>query len=155
MGDSDAHRTETGAALATQLIDAGSDIAGAATGAAIGLIGGPAGVVGGAPVGAVLGRVFRRVGADLRRRMLGPREDVRIGGAAAYAGAMIKAMLDAERQPRDDRSFTAPEGERPPADELLEGVLPNARAAYETLSERVGWRCGLRGAWWMVLTASG
>ena len=127
------HDTEHGeTALATELIEGGSDLAGAAAGAAIGLIGGPLGAVGGAATGAVLARVLRHVGSDLKQRLLGPREEVRVGAAAAYAGATIKALLDIGEHPREDEFFAAQEGgQRPPAEELLEGVLLKARDAYE------------------------
>ena len=86
-------------------------MAGAAVGATLGLIGGPAAAVGGAAGGALLAKVLRRVGADLRQRVLGPREELRIGAATAHAGAMIQTLLDAGKQPRDDGFFDASSGD--------------------------------------------
>jgi hypothetical protein len=117
--------------LAKELIEGGSDIAGAATGAAIGLVGGPAGVVGGAVAGAALGRVLKRVGAEIRRRILSPREELRIGAAAAFAGEKIVASLGTGREPRTDGFFDDSTTDRSAAEELLEGVLLKARDAYE------------------------
>jgi hypothetical protein len=74
---------------------------------------------------------MKRVGADLQRRMLGPREQVRIGAAAAYAGAKIQSYLQSGEIPREDGFFSGAGKERPPADELLEGVLLKARDSYE------------------------
>jgi hypothetical protein len=123
--------------LAKDLISGGADIAGAATGAAIGLVGGPAGVVGGAAAGAAIGRVLGRVGAEIRRRRLGPREEVRVGAAAAFAGERIQEHLNAGRVPRDDGFFEpGKNGEASSAEELLEGVLLKARDAYEERKTR-------------------
>lgn len=118
--------------LAKQLIEAGSDSVGAATGAAIGLIGGPIGVVGGAALGAVFGKVLVKVGSDLKRRFLGPREEMRIGGVMIAAGARIQEKLDRGETPRTDGFFDTPEdSSRPPAEELLEGVLLKARDSFD------------------------
>lgn len=117
--------------LAIELIDGGSELAGAASGAAIGLVGGPAGAFGGAVAGVAITRTLKRVGADLKQRWLGPREEVRIGAASAYAGATIRTFLEAGRIPREDGFFEAQGDERPAAEEILEGVLLKARDAYE------------------------
>ena len=118
--------------LAVELIESGSEIAGAATGAAVGLVAGPLGVIGGAALGAALGRVLKHVGAEIRQRVLGPREEIRVGAAAAFAGAAIAIALETGRQPRDDGFFETREGgDRPAAEEILEGVLQKARDAYE------------------------
>jgi hypothetical protein len=77
-------------------------------------------------------RVLRHVGSDLRQRVLGPREEIRVGAAAAYAGQAITALLDAGQRPREDGFFASQHEEpRAPGDELLEGVLLKARDAYE------------------------
>lgn len=117
--------------LAAELIQGGSDMAGAAVGAAIGLVGGPVGVVAGAAGGAAVAHGFRRVAAEIRQRLLGPQEEVRIGAAAAYAGERIASYLQAGRPPREDGFFEGQTGDRPSADTLLEGVLLIARDAYE------------------------
>jgi hypothetical protein len=123
--------------LAFDLIETGSEIAGAASGAAIGLLGGPGGAVGGAVAGVAVARVLRRVGADLKQRLLGPREEVRIGAAAAFAGAAIKTLLEAGHTPRDDGFFEPRGDDRPAAEEVLEGVLLKARDAYEEKKVRL------------------
>jgi hypothetical protein len=131
-------KDERNEALAIELVEGGSDLAGAAAGAAIGLLGGQVGAVGGAAAGAVLGRVVRKVGADLKQRVLGPREEMRVGAAAAFAGATIQAYLNAGEQPRDDGFFEGSDDrDRPAAEELLEGVLLHARDAYEEKKVRL------------------
>lgn len=123
--------------LAVELIEGGGELAGAASGAAIGLLGGPGGAIGGAVAGVAIARVLKRVGADLRQRLLGPREEVRVGAAAAFAGATIKEFLDEGHTPRDDGFFEARGDERPAAEEVLEGVLLKARDAYEEKKVRL------------------
>ncbi len=122
---------EDESALAKELIESGSDLVGAVSGAAIGLIGGSAGAIGGATAGVAISRVLRKVGAELRRRILGPREEVRIGAALAVAATAIKRGLDEGRELRNDGFFEAQDDNRAQAEELLEGVLLKARDAYE------------------------
>jgi hypothetical protein len=118
--------------LAAELIEGGSDLAGATAGAAIGLLGGPAGALGGAAAGVVVTRVLKRVGADIKQRILGPREEVRIGAATAYATVAIDGALRSGEIPRQDGFFEPNEdGDRPAAEEVLEGVLIRARDSYE------------------------
>lgn len=123
--------------LALELVEGGSEIAGAASGAAIGLLGGPGGAIGGAVAGVALTRVLKRVDADLKRRLLGPREEVRIGAAAAFAAATISQLLEAGHAPRQDGFFESHDDERPAAEEVLEGVLLKARDAYEEKKVRL------------------
>jgi hypothetical protein len=125
------------AELAVALIDGGSELAGAASGAAIGLLGGPAGAFGGAAAGVVVTRALKRVGAGIKQRWLGPREEIRVGAAFAYAGEAIKGLLEAGHTPREDGFFDAHGDERPASDEVLEGVLLKARDAYEEKKVRL------------------
>jgi hypothetical protein len=118
--------------LAVGLIEGGSEIAGASVGAAVGLVGGVPGIVGGAAAGVAVTRGLKKVGAELRRRLLGPREQVRVGAAAAFAASRIAQLLEVGQTPREDGFFDAhSESERPAAEEVLEGVLLKARDAYE------------------------
>jgi hypothetical protein len=129
---SERNELEKESALTAELIEGSSELAGATAGAAIGLLGGPAGVLGGAAAGVAVTRVLKRVGADVKQRLLGPREEVRIGTAAAYAAVAIDNALKSGKEPREDGFFKAAESnQRPPADELLEGVLIKARDSYE------------------------
>lgn len=130
-GSSNTDADAKNVALATELISSGAEITGAAAGAAIGLIGGPVGIVGGAAAGAAIGRVLAKVGAEVQRRVLGPREHLRMGAVAGFAGAIIKSQLEAGRQLRNDGFFESDATGRSKADELFEGVLQKARDAYE------------------------
>jgi hypothetical protein len=119
--------------LAGQLAASGAELAGAALGATIGIVtGGPLGAVAGAPAGIVAAYVLNRVGAEMQKRVLGPRQRVRIGAAFAFARAEISARILAGETPRDDGFFTSRPGRwQSPASELLEGVLIAAADAYE------------------------
>ncbi|HVQ57673.1 MAG TPA: hypothetical protein VMS60_02085 [Solirubrobacterales bacterium] len=77
------------------------------------------------------------MGADLKQRILGPREELRVGAATAFAGAAIQALLEDGQQPRDDGFFDSTENQRPAAEELFEGVLLQARDAYEEKKVRL------------------
>jgi hypothetical protein len=118
---------------AVKLIEAGASIAGSAVGAAAGLITkDPMVIVGGSMIGTAIGNVFARVGADMYRRLVGPREVVRVGAVAAYAGAAIKEQLGSGALPRDDGFFGQDAvSNRSSADEVLEGILLKARDSYE------------------------
>jgi hypothetical protein len=117
--------------LTTELIQSGSDIAGAATGAAIGLIGGPLATVGGAVFGVALTRTLKSVGAELKRRVIAPGEGARVGATFAFAGELIAHSMAAGAKLREDGFFINEDGGRTPAEEILEGVLLKARDAYE------------------------
>lgn len=111
-----------------ELIEGGSELAGAVAGSAIGLVGGPAGAVGGAAAGVLVVRALKRVGYEIHERVLAPRQRLRTGAAYAYAADEVNARLMNGELPRDDGFF---EGERPSGEELLEGVLLQASDAYE------------------------
>lgn len=76
-------------------------------------------------------RAFRVVGAEAQRRVMGPREEVRIGGTLALAAAAIEDALANGRELRQDGFFEPRDGARPAAEEVLEGVLLKARDSYE------------------------
>ncbi len=117
--------------LATELILGGAEIAGGAAGAAIGLLGGPLASVGGTVIGIAAGRVLSHIGAELKMKLIGPREIVRVGAAAAFAGKYIADGLSAGTTLRDDGFFDDKIGERASAEAVLEGVLLKARDSYE------------------------
>lgn len=116
---------------ATWLIEGGAELAAASIGAAVGLVGGPPGTFGGAAAGVAATRVLRRLGADVQKRMLAPRQRIRVGAAYAVAAGEISRRLQAGESPRADGFFDASTAGRPAAAELLEGVLLAAADAYE------------------------
>jgi hypothetical protein len=116
---------------ATWLIEGGAELAAASIGAAVGLVGGPPGTFGGAAAGVAATRVLRRLGADVQKRMLAPRQRIRAGAAYAVAAEEIARRLQAGESPRADGFFDTSTAGRPAAAELLEGVLLVAADAYE------------------------
>lgn len=116
-----------------KIIDGGSDIAGSVAGSAIGFIAGgpPLAVLSGAAAGPIIGRVIKRIGNDMHRRFLGPRERTRIGATAAFAVQAIQSLEKSGKTLRTDGFFKGDQARRPSADEILEGVLLKARDAYE------------------------
>lgn len=114
-------------------IERASEVAGGISAAAIGLfVGDGAGAVTGAASAPLLIDGLRRVGRDIRRRVLSGREEIRVGVALSYAAASIRARLDAGSLPRSDGFFEqqASAG-RSSADEVLEGILFVAQRQYE------------------------
>jgi hypothetical protein len=121
-----------------ELVQAGSEIAGAAVGGALGLLAGPPGVVAGAAGGVIVTRALKTVGRELQERFFGPRERVRVGAAFAFAADEIKARLEEGDVPA--RDFIEDDSGRSSVYELLEGVLRASADAYEERKVRhLGW----------------
>jgi len=113
---------------ARRLLEAGSQMAGAASGAAAGaLLGGPAGAVEGATAGAAISSILVEIGS----RLLGRREMMRVGGAAIYAGIAYEARIAEGSQLRDDFWFADRPGGRSVAAEICEGTLLTAQREHE------------------------
>jgi hypothetical protein len=121
------------AAAADELIGLGAEIVGGVAATAVGfLAAGPPGALAGAAAGPVLTHSLRRVGAEVRNRIMGPREQVRVGAALAYAVDAIRIRLEAGESPRAN-SFIRPrkDGERSGAEEIAEAVLLAAQREHE------------------------
>jgi len=115
-----------------KLIEAGAPIAGSVTGAAVGFfVGGLAGAAAGAVVGSGAEQVFRRVGSEISRRLLGKREEVRIGATFSFAAKKIKENIASGKRLREDDFFGELSNERPAAYEILEGVLLSAQREHQ------------------------
>jgi hypothetical protein len=114
---------------ARSIIQAGSEIAGAAVGGALGFIaGGPVPAAGAAVAGVTLTRVL----GDVASRFLSERETTRIGGVAAIAASIIDERLKRGDELRNDGFFEeSSTNERSPADEVFEGTLLAAKNSYE------------------------
>jgi len=115
-----------------------TDIAGATTGAAIGwLIGDPPGAVLGAGAGPAAAWTLRQLALEFRERVLGHREEVRVGAAITFATAKIKEKLEAGEQPRQDGFFTDAHDNRAAAKEVFEGVVLAAQREAEEKKVRL------------------
>jgi len=115
-----------------KLVNLGSNITGSVSGAVIGFVaGGPPGAVLGALFGPAIAEAFKKVGNEIANRILGPREKVRIGATINYASEKIMDNIKNGKIIRDDDFFKEKDGQRPPADEILEGILLTAQKEYE------------------------
>jgi hypothetical protein len=115
-----------------KIINAGSEIIGAASGGVIGfLLGGPAGATLGGPLGIAIQKTSRAIVSDVASRILSHREEVRVGATASTLVARIKERLDSGEIPRNDGFFDVGSTGFSPADSLLEAVLLKSKSEYE------------------------
>jgi hypothetical protein len=61
--------------------------------------------------------------SEIRHRILGPREEKRVGATLAFAADRIRERLEAGDEVRTDGFFDAGDGGRSSGDEVAEGVL--------------------------------
>lgn len=107
-----------------RLISTGSEIAGGAVGGALGfLFGGPAGAALGGAGGAAAAAALKHIGEEASERLLGPREQIRVGGVLALATEEVKERLEQGEQLRTDGFFDQNESGRSGAEEIAESVL--------------------------------
>lgn len=107
-----------------ELINNGSEIAGAFIGAALGFVAtGPVGAGLGGAGGFLAAKALRRVGNEVSGRILGPRERVRIGGVLAIAASEIKSRMENGERIRTDGFFDEKESGRSDGEEVAENVL--------------------------------
>ena len=108
---------------AQELIERGSDLAGALAGGGFSLLGGPLGALGGPALGVAIKHAATVVAGHL------------FGRQAERAGATALLIANrhkrGERPVRDDGFFDTRDQLRSPGEELLEGVLLKAADAYE------------------------
>ena len=113
------------------MIEAGAPIVGASAGAAISTLSGIDVLsIGAAALGS--SGVYRRVGDEIANRLLGPREQARVGGVLALSAELLKSKLDQGQTLRDDGFFDARALDaRSDAEDVLEGVLRKSQTEYE------------------------
>ena len=117
---------------AQELIDLSSEITGNAAVAAIGfLVAGPVGAMAGAFSGPAIAKTIKLVAKEINDRFLAKREKIRIGATLNYAAQKIQQRLDAGDQIRQDDFFNFEASARPPAEEILEGVLIASQKEHE------------------------
>lgn len=116
----------------TELIEAGSEIAGSVSGALLGgVILGPVGLIFGGAAGPILTRLFTKAGKEVKKRVLGDREESRIGFTYAVGLYKIKSKLENGEELRTDGFFENSESDRSAGEEILEGVLRSAQSEYQ------------------------
>jgi hypothetical protein len=82
-------------------------------------------------VGTLVGDSFEKIGGEIAGRVLGRREQVRIGGAIALAHHRIRERLEKGDKLRDDDIFEESYGDRSAADEILETFLTKVKQETE------------------------
>lgn len=106
------------------LIASGSEIAGSAVGAALGFCAGePAVAAAFGAAGTMAAMVLKRVGHEASKRLLGPREKMRVGGVLAIAAAEIDQRIRNGETLRSDGFFDATATSRSDAEEVAESTL--------------------------------
>jgi len=114
------------------MIKVAAEIAGGAAGATVGFFtAGPAGAALGGGTGPLLAYTFMRLGAEMGRRLLAPREELRIGATFAFAADRIRQKLANGEQIRQDSFFQKQPDERAAADEVLEATLLVAQREHQ------------------------
>ena len=74
-----------------EFMEAGAEISGGIAGAVIGgLIAGPAGIIVGGASGPFLSIVLKKMGNEIKQRVLSPREHIRIGAVYTFAVKKFK-----------------------------------------------------------------
>ena len=115
-----------------ELLQAGSDIAGAAAGGALGFVTASLpGAVIGAGSGPLITRGLMRLGLEMRRGVLGPRELQRTG--AVLALALQKTQENLDRGKTENQSFMGVQGRPGSASEVYEALV---LAVQRTLQRR-------------------
>lgn len=113
----------------SQTVDTVAGLGGAAAGTAISMLAGP---FAGSMSGELVAQALRRVGAEIEKRFIAPRQERRISEAAKAAASSMHARFDAGDPLRNDAFFDAsPGNSSSPAEELLEGVLLTAADEWE------------------------
>lgn len=107
-----------------RLINIGAEIAGGAVGGALGfLAGGPGGAALLGAGGAAAAAALKNIGEEASERLLGPREQVRVGGVLAIAAGEIRQRLESGESVRTDGFFEPKGASRSDAEEVAESVL--------------------------------
>lgn len=107
-----------------RLINTGAEIAGGAVGGALGfLAGGPVGAALLGAGGAAAAAALKHIGEEASERLLGPREQVRVGGVLAIAAGQIQQRLEQGEAVRTDGFFDEKASGRSDGEEVAESVL--------------------------------
>jgi hypothetical protein len=124
--------TENKEKIINEIIQTGSEISGGAVGAIAGsIIAGPVGGIIGGAVTPILIRLFSAAGQEIKQRVIGEREKVRIGYTYGIGYKKISDRLENGETMRSDNFFDSSVNNRSTADEILEGVIRSAEKEIE------------------------
>lgn len=123
---------DTKESIADGITECTGKTAGSLAGSAIGSVfAGPGGAAVGAIAGAAIEHIFQKAGNGIKKRVLAPSEDKRVGTVYVQAKNIIEQKCAEGSHPRDDGFFDGDEEDRSAGEELLEGVLIAAQREYE------------------------
>jgi len=115
-----------------ELLKAGSEISGGIAGGVIGFItGGPVGAAIGGASQPIIAKIVKKVSTEIKKRLIGPREEIRMGATLTYAVDKIQKKLKMGQQIRSDGFFSNDLNVRSSAEEIIEGVLLVAQKEHE------------------------
>ena len=134
--DESAPSAATGTAGAQRLIQKGAEIAGGAfaslAGTATGLVvAGPEGALVGGAAGSSITMALRWLGQEMSSRLLGPREEQRLGYVFTLAAAEIAKRINAGEQVRQDEFFNDNPSGRSEGEEVWESILMKSQREPE------------------------
>lgn len=116
----------------SSLIETGADISGGIAGTVLGgIVAGPVGIIIGGVSGPLITRVFKRIGSEVKNRLISNREEVRIGAAFAFAINKLNQNISEGKPIRQDDFFNESDTSRPYSEEVFEGVILNVQREYE------------------------
>jgi hypothetical protein len=116
----------------TDLINSGADITGGVAGGVIGfLLAGPVGAAIGGGSGPIVTSVLKKIGLEIKERLISPREEIRVGATISYAIEKIKSRLDSGTSIRNDNFFNSSSTKRSDADEIYEATILAAQREYQ------------------------
>lgn len=114
------------------LISTGSEIVGSATGGIIGFFAaGPIGAAAAGAGGVIVAKGLSKLGIEIKQRLLGKREEVRIGATMFYSVSKIQENLKNGLAIRTDNFFQNDNTSRSDADEIFEGIMISSQKEYE------------------------
>jgi hypothetical protein len=115
-----------------ELLETGSGVAGSVAGTAIGLaMGGPPGAFAGAVGGPIVARTTFYLAREFKHRVLGMREEERIGATMAFVIKKIQENVAKGEQIRQNGFFRDRPNQRAAAKEVGEGVFLAAQREHE------------------------
>lgn len=115
-----------------KLISIGAEIAGGAIGGALGFLArGPADATALGAAGAAAAAVLKHIGEEVSKRLLSPREKVRIGGVLALIAEEVQQRIQHGESVRTDGFFDAPAHGQSNGEEVAESILLKSQREAE------------------------
>lgn len=115
-----------------EVVEMGGDITGNIGGAVLGaLVAGPIGLAIGGVSGVVMTKIFKKIGDEIRTRVLSSREILRVGAVYTFAINKINQNEKDGKMLRKDDFFSERKDDRSFSEEILEGVILTAQREHQ------------------------